>query len=60
MSLHDLPRGYDRYVTRGPSERDIEAETERRNAEYDEARDEARDEAMHDRDREDAETRKRS
>ena len=31
MSLSDLPRGYDRYVTRGPSERDIEAETERRN-----------------------------
>lgn len=48
MSLHDLPRGYDRYVTRGPSERDIEAETERRNAEYDTARDEDRDDTGED------------
>lgn len=50
MSLSDLPRGYDRYVTRGPSERDIERETEERNQGYDEAYDEERDEAMHDED----------
>jgi hypothetical protein len=43
MSLSDLPRGYDSWKLRGPSERDIEAETERRNAEYDDARDEDRD-----------------
>jgi hypothetical protein len=52
MSLYDLPRGYDRHVTRGPSERDIEAETERRNKGYDEAYDTARDETMHDEARE--------
>lgn len=49
-SLSLLPRGYDSYVTRGPSERDEDAETERRNAEYDTARDEEWDEAMHDED----------
>lgn len=52
MSLSLLPSGYDRYVTRGPSERDIEAETERRNQGYDEAYERARDEAMHDEARE--------
>jgi hypothetical protein len=48
MSLSDHPRGRDGQLSNGPSERDIEAETERRNAEYDDARDEGRDETGED------------
>jgi len=50
MSLSDHPRGRDGQLSNGPDEYDEDAETERRNAEYDTARDEEWDEAMHDED----------
>ncbi len=36
MTRSLLPRGYDDYITRGPSERDMDAETEERNRRADE------------------------
>lgn len=43
-------KGLDRHLLCGPSERDTDAETERRNKSYDEAYERTRDEAMHDED----------
>lgn len=48
MSLSDHPRGRDGQLSNGPDEYDEDAETERRNAEYDTARDEDRDDTGED------------
>lgn len=50
MIFPDLPRGYDAWKLRGPSERDMGRETEERNEGYDAAQERAKDEAMHDED----------
>jgi hypothetical protein len=48
MSLSDHLRGRDRQLSEGPSERDIEAETEEINTRYDIERDEDRDDTGED------------